>query len=233
MAVAMDVPGVAPGVVESPGTAGPKGRVRQRRKEARPAELAAAALELFVEKGFAATRLEDVATRAGVSKGTVYLYFGSKEALFKAAIEAAMIPLIEAAEALVECTKLSAAERLRQFVYGWWGMVGDSPIGGVPKLLIAESANFPDIVRWHYEAIISRAMRALGAIIEAGVASGEFRSVPIELATRIVFSPMFSIIVWTRAFGKSTMCDLPDPRQFLDAALDVMIHGLTGEKTCA
>jgi AcrR family transcriptional regulator len=212
----MDAPGVA-------------GRPRQRRKEARPAELAAAALELFVAKGFAATRLEDVAARAGVSKGTVYLYFGSKEALFKAAIEEAMIPLIEAAEALVECAKLSAADRLRQFVHGWWGMVGDSPIGGVPKLLIAESANFPDIVQWHYEAIISRAMRALGAIIEAGIASGEFRPVPVELATRVVFSPMFSIIVWTRSFGQSAMCDLPEPRLFLEAALDVLINGLRGD----
>jgi AcrR family transcriptional regulator len=212
----MDAPGVA-------------GRPRQRRKEARPAELAAAALELFVAKGFAATRLEDVAARAGVSKGTVYLYFGSKEALFKAAIEEAMIPLIEAAEALVECAKLSAADRLRLFVHGWWGMVGDSPIGGVPKLLIAESANFPDIVQWHYEAIISRAMRALGAIIEAGIASGEFRPVPVELATRVVFSPMFSIIVWTRSFGQSAMCDLPEPRLFLEAALDVLINGLRGD----
>lgn len=204
-------------------------RPRQRRKEARPAELAAAALELFVEKGFAATRLDDVAARAGVSKGTVYLYFESKEALFKAAIEAAMTPSIEAAEALVECDQLSATERLRQFVYGWWRMVGDTPVGGLPKLLIAESANFPEIVKWHYENIIRRAMRALGAIIEAGISSGEFRPVPVELATRIVFSPMFSIIVWKRAFGENTMCDLPEPMRFLDAALDVMINGLRGE----
>ena len=74
--------------------------VRRRRKEARPAELAAAALEVFAEKGFAATRLEDIAARAGASKGTVYLYFESKEALFKAAVETAMLPALEAAEAI-------------------------------------------------------------------------------------------------------------------------------------
>ncbi|MDP2794845.1 MAG: TetR/AcrR family transcriptional regulator [Sulfurisoma sp.] len=202
---------------------------RQRRKEARPAELAAAALELFVEKGFAATRLDDVAARAGVGKGTVYLYFESKEALFKAAIEAAMTPTVEAAEALVECGDLSAAERLREFVHGWWRMVAGTPIGGLPKLLVAESGNFPEIAQWHYETIIRRAMRALGRIIEAGIASGEFRPVPVEFATRIVFSPMFSIIVWTRAFG-DMMCDLPDPKRFLDEALDVLINGLHGER---
>lgn len=206
--------------------------MRQRRKEARPAELAAAALELFVEKGYAATRLDDVAARAGVGKGTVYLYFESKEALFKAAIEAAMTPAVEAAEALVECGDLSAAERLREFVHGWWRMVASAPIGGLPKLLIAESGNFPEIARWHYETIIRRAMRALGRIIEGGIASGEFRPVPVEFATRIVFAPMFSIIVWTRAFGE-TMSDLPEPRRFLDEALDVLINGLHGGSRCA
>lgn len=206
-------------------------RPRQRRKEARPAELAEAALELFVEKGFAATRLEDVAARAGVGKGTVYLYFESKEALFKAAIEAAMTPAIEAAEALAERGDQSAAARLSEFVRGWWQMVANTSVGGLPKLLIAESGNFPEIARWHYETIIRRAMRALGRIIEGGIASGEFRQVPVDFATRIVFSPMFSIIVWTRAFG-DTMCDLPEPERFLDEALDLLINGLLGDRLC-
>lgn len=208
-------------------------RPRQRRKEARPAELAAAALEIFVEKGFAATRLEDVATRAGVGKGTVYLYFESKEALFKAAIAGAMTPAIEAAEALLECGELSAAERLRAFVHGWWDMVASTPVGGLPKLLIAESGNFPEVARWHYENIVRRAMRALGRIIEGGVASGEFRPVPIEFATRIAFSPMFSLIVWKRAFGEHVMCDLPEPLAYLDEALDVLVNGLHGDARCA
>lgn len=206
-------------------------RPRQRRKEARPAELAAAALELFVEKGYAATRLEDVAARAGVGKGTVYLYFENKEALFKAAIEAAMTPAIEAAEALVECGQLTAEQRLRQFVYGWWTMVAETPVGGLPKLLIAESGNFPELARWHYETIVRRAMRALGRIIEAGISSGEFRPVPVDYAIRIVFAPMFSLIIWTRAFGEM-MCDLPDPLRFLDEALDVMVNGLHGDARC-
>lgn len=204
-------------------------RPRQRRKEARPAELAAAALELFIEKGFAATRLDDVAARAGVSKGTVYLYFDSKETLFKAALEAAMTPTVEAAEALVECSGMSATDRLRAFVHGWCRMALTTPIGGLPKLLIAESGNFPEIARWHYETIVRRAMRALGRIIEGGIVSGEFRPVPVDIATRIVFSPMFSIIVWTRAFG-DVMADLPEPQRFLDEALALLLNGLHGAR---
>ena len=208
-------------------------RPRQRRKEARPAELTAAALEVFVEKGYAATRLEDVAARAGVGKGTVYLYFESKEALFKAAIEGAMTPAVEAAEALAQCGELPAAERMRAFVHGWWHMVASTPAGGLPKLLIAESGNFPEVARWHYENIVRRAMRALERIIEGGIASGEFRPVPVESATRIVFSPMFALIIWKRGFGGDVICDLPEPLRFLDEALDLLLNGLNGDPRCA
>jgi len=138
---------------------------RRRRKEARPGEIAAAALELFVEKGFAATRLDDVATRAGVSKGTVYLYFDSKEALFKAAIDAAMMPVVEAAEALANEADRSAAELLRCFVAGWWQMVGATAVGGLPKLLVAESGNFPELARWFHDSIIRRAQKAMARIM--------------------------------------------------------------------
>lgn len=117
--------------------------VRQRRKEARPGELTSAALQLFVEKGFAATRLDDVAARAGVSKGTLYLYFDSKEALFKAVIEEAMLPVLDAGDDLVEKYEGSAAALLRELIGAWWQLIGNTPLGGVPKLMISEAGNFP------------------------------------------------------------------------------------------
>jgi AcrR family transcriptional regulator len=198
---------------------------RQRRKEARPAELLAAALEVFAEKGFAATRLEEIAARAGVSKGTVYLYFESKEALFKAAIEAAMTPAVEAAEALVSDATTPAAELLRAFVFGWWERIGKTPLGAVPKLLVAESGNFPEVARWFHDALISRAQRALARLIRSGIERGEFRAVDPMIAARIVFSPMFSILVWRRAFADA-MPDLPEPERFLAEAVDLLTHGL-------
>ncbi|MDD5249231.1 MAG: TetR/AcrR family transcriptional regulator [Rhodocyclaceae bacterium] len=198
---------------------------RRRRKEARPGELVAAALEVFVEKGFAAARLDDVAARAGVSKGTVYLYFDSKEALFKAVIEAGMTPAIEAAEALAKETGRPAAELLRRFVDGWWRMVGATALGGLPKLLVAEAGNFPDIARWFHDAMIRRAQKAMARIIEAGIARGEFRAVEPDLAARIFFAPMFSYLIWQRSFGDA-MCELPPPERFFAAAVDLLIHGL-------
>lgn len=197
----------------------------RRRKEARPGEIAAAALELFVDKGYAATRLDDVAARAGVSKGTVYLYFDCKETLFKAAIDAAMTPAVEAAEALANEAERPAAELLRCFVQGWWLMVGSQPIGGLPKLLVAEAGNFPEIARWFHDTMIRRAQKAMARIIDMGAQRGEFRPTDADLAARIFFAPMFSYIVWTRAFGPM-MCELPPPEQFFATALDLLIDGL-------
>ena len=199
--------------------------IRRRRKEARPGEIVAAALDVFAEKGFAATRLEDIAARAGVSKGTVYLYFDNKEALFKAAVEATMLPAVEAAEALAGDTGRPASELLREFVYGWWEMVGSTPLGAVPKLLVAEAGNFPEIARWFHDSLISRGHRAMTRIIEQGIASGEFRPAPAAVAARIVFAPLFAYLIWRRSFA-DFMCDLPGPHEFLDQAVDMLTHGL-------
>lgn len=197
----------------------------RRRKEARPAELMDAALVLFAEKGFAATRLEEIAASAGVSKGTVYLYFENKEALFKAAIEAAMTPAVEAAEALAGNARRSAAELLRDFVFGWWERVGCTPLGAVPKLLVAEAGNFPEVAQWFHEAIILRAQRAMARLVQAGIARGEFRAVDPMIAARIIFAPMFSYIVWKHVFG-TMMRELPEPERFFADAVDLLTHGL-------
>ena len=93
---------------------------RERRKEARPGELLAAALELFVEKGYAATRSEEVARRAGVSKGTLFLYFASKEELFKATVREHVLPSVAAAEGLARTEGVSASQLLEWLLRGWF-----------------------------------------------------------------------------------------------------------------
>lgn len=198
---------------------------RRRRKEARPGELTAAALEVFAEKGFAATRLDDIAAHAGVSKGTVYLYFDNKEALFKAAVEAAMTAPLEAAEALASETVRPAGELLREFVLGWWELVGSTPLGALPRLLIAESGNFPELSLWFHNTFIARALRAMARIIEQGVANGEFRPVDPLLAARVVFAPMFAYVVWSRTFSSCTP-DMPDADTFLNQAATLLLNGL-------
>jgi len=99
----------------------------------------------------------------------------------------------------------------------------------VPKLLVAESGNFPEVARWFHETIISRAQRAMARLIELGIERGEFRPVNPQLAARVVFAPMFSIIVWRRAFGHF-MPDLPDPRRFLDEAVAMLTQGLVAPR---
>ncbi len=205
---------------------------RQRRKDARPGELMTAALEVFAERGFAATRLEEVAKRAGVSKGTIYLYFDSKEALFKAAVESAIIPALEAGEAIAADPSRPPGEALREFVFWWWEKVGSTDIGALPKLLVAESGNFPELGLWFHENMIQRGKRAVVGIIARGVASGEFRPVePIDVA-QVVFALMFSYVLWRRAIG-AAMPDLPEPEAYFEQALDLLTNGLKRTPPCA
>lgn len=197
----------------------------RRRKEARPGEIAAAALELFVNKGFAATRIDDVAESAGVSKGTIYLYFENKEALFKTAVQAVMLPAIEAAETLPLQPDANASQMLRCFVFGWWQMVGSTAAGGIPKLLVAEARNFPDMARWFHDAIIARAMAVVRRIVAIGVERGEFRPLDEAVATRVVFAPLFAYVVWRNAFT-DFMCDLPEPEVYLETVVTVLTEGM-------
>jgi AcrR family transcriptional regulator len=111
----------------------------QRRKDARPEEIVSAALEEFVERGFAATRLDDGARRAGVTKGTIYLYFDGKEALFKAMIRQMLVPHIALGEQLLAEHQGGAADLLRALLHQWWELIGQTKAAGIPKLVIAEA----------------------------------------------------------------------------------------------
>src|SRR5437899_10440928 len=124
----------------------------QRRKEDRPAEIVTAALAEFVERGFAATRLEAVARRAGVTKGTLYLYFDSKEDLFKAVVRETIVPVIAQGEALAQAHTGSARDLFEKLVRDYWRLVGETRLAGIPKLMIAEAANFPQLTRFYYQA---------------------------------------------------------------------------------
>ena len=197
---------------------------RRRRKEARPSELTAAALELFVEKGFAATRLEDVAAHAGVSKGTLYLYFDSKVALFKAVVEEGIVPLLAAAEQQMANYKGSSADLLRLLLVKWWEQIGATRLAGVPKLIISESRNFPEVAQFYHDKVIVRGRAVMRSILQRGIASGEFRALDIETAIDVIFSPLLMLAVWRSSLcfcGRDT-----DPESFLQTHFDLLVHGL-------
>ena len=207
-----------------------------RRKEERPAELMAAALDLFVERGYAATRLDDVAALAGVSKGTLYLYFSSKEELFKAVIRSGIVPLIEQGERLHEEHQGSAGELLRKIVFAWWLSVGSSKLGGIPKLMFSECRNFPEIGQFYFEEVISRSYRLIESVMESGMNDGEFRRMDPNYATRLIVAPIVLLLLWRYSFD---FCESKcvDAESYLEQHLDVFINGLVvrefKEKTCA
>ncbi len=200
----------------------------KRRKEARPQELTAAALELFVEKGFATTRLDEVAARAGVSKGTLYLYFESKEELFKAVIREGLLPLLAEGEDLVARMPGPASELFQAIVMRWWEMVGESPIGGIPKLIFAEARNFPEIARFYAEEVIERGKRLLVAVFRRGIDSGEFRPFDPESLVHIVFSPLMMRVIWKHSLDCCGVTTVPIDI-YLREYLELTLRGLRND----
>lgn len=200
----------------------------ERRKEARPQELADAALALFVEKGFAATRLGDIAARAGVSKGTLYLYFDSKEALFKEVVRSGIVPALAEAEQTAADFEGSTAELLRRFVQRWWALIGTSPIGGIPKLILSEARNFPELAQFYHDEVIVRGKGLLRRTIARGIARGEFRPCDPRFATEALIGPMLLTLLWKHSFGMCVAQEL-DPQEALIGAVDVVLAGLRND----
>jgi len=201
----------------------------ERRKEARPAELLAAALDLFVEKGYAGTRLEDVAARAGVSKGTLYLYFQNKEELFKAVVrENVVTPLAEAAHEMREFDG-PTADLVRTLITKWWKDFGAAQAGGLPKLMMAESGNFPEIAGFFLEEVIEPWHRLLGSVIERGIKRREFRQVDVALFTRVMTAPLVMLSLWNRSFGTCS-AEPVDADAFVAMLLDTHLTALAAPR---
>ncbi|MES2116419.1 MAG: TetR/AcrR family transcriptional regulator [Pseudomonadota bacterium] len=197
----------------------------ERRKDARPQELLAAALAQFVERGFAATRLEDVARRAGVSKGTLYLYFENKEELFKAVVREHIVHAIGAAEQTVAEFEGHSGELLRAILMRWWDQIGATELAGITKLMMAEANNFPDLAQFYNEEVIARGNRLISSVLVRGVARGEFRPLDPEVMTPVLTAPVLMLMMWTHSF---LPCDMPalDPQAYMEAFIGMALGGL-------
>jgi len=197
----------------------------ERRKEARPQELLAAAIELFVERGFATTRLEDVARRAGVSKGTLYLYYANKEDLFKAVVRQTILPMIDDAEASVAEFDGHSAELLRQIILSWWRRIGSTKASGISKLILAEADNFPELARFYQEEVMTRRMRMLSNMLERGIRRGEFRALDVPQTAQVLIAPLLMLSTWKHTVAPCARCEL-QPEAFLETFLDITLRGL-------
>lgn len=196
----------------------------ERRKDARPQELLAAALDLFVERGYAATRLDEVAARAGVSKGTLYLYFDNKEELFKAVVRENMVPQLADAEELIARYDGHTSALLRTCIRNLWNRIGSTKLSGISKLMIAESGNFPDVARFYHEEVVSRGEALIRRIVERGITLNEFRPVDPLTATRVIIAPVLMLVMWRHSLH---YCHLEpiEPDAFLDCLIDLLTRG--------
>jgi len=197
----------------------------KRRKDARHGEIVAAALELFVERGYEATKLADVARRAGVTKGTLYLYFDSKEALFKAVVRETIVPVIAQGEVTAQSFTGSARDLFERLVREYWRLVGETSISSIPRLMIAEAGNFPELARFYYEEVVTRGHRLMAGVLERGIKAGEFRPVNLAVATKLAMSPLMHAVVARKSFS-ACMPEGFDVASYLDTHIDLYLHGI-------
>jgi len=191
----------------------------QRRKEDRPEEITAAAFEVFAEKGYAAARVEEVARRAGVSKGLLYLYFKTKEALFKAVVRSVVIRRIDTLLKMLEETNLSSEAFMRGPLLDFMKRVPGSPIAIVIKLLIAEGQRHPDLVDFYWDNVVSKGLAAIQRFIQRGVRRGEFRESAVSELPQLVLAPMMLSMIWRIVFTGRSL----DTDRLMETQIDMLI----------
>jgi AcrR family transcriptional regulator len=203
----------------------PELKKRARRKAERPAEILDAAFEEFVKSGYAATRLEDVAARACVTKGTIYFYFETKERVFDEMIRYKSQAFFPELGLYAEQLEGSHASRLRALITLVYRKIAeDRTSRETLRFLIAEGSRFPDLVDRHYEEFVRPVIDQFQKVIEAGVAAGEFRASPASTLTEIVMSPALLLSLWSMLFGTRKQIDVA---VFTDASIDLIMNGLT------
>jgi AcrR family transcriptional regulator len=174
----------------------------QRRKEERPQEITEAAFQAFAEKGYAATRVEEVAQRAGVSKGLLYLYFKTKEELFKAVIKSVVIRRVDALVAALEKTELSSEDFLRGPLLEFMKSVPGSPVAVVIRLMVSEGHRHPDLVDYYWENVVSKGLSAISRFIDRGVQRGEFRATAVSELPQLLLAPVMLAVIWRILFAR-------------------------------
>ncbi len=197
----------------------------RRRKDARPQEILDAALAEFASRGFAAARMEDIAARAGVTKGTVYLYFDSKEEVFKSLVRESIGSEIDARLAAATQFAGRAADLLTLILRAIGQFVLTSDRAALPKIIMAEAGNFPELVRFYRDEVIEKGIGLLSSVIARGIANGEFRRVDPQHVARICIAPLLLAAFWRLTFAPF------DPQPYdldglVEAHIDMLLAGL-------
>jgi AcrR family transcriptional regulator len=200
----------------------------RRRKHARPQEILEAALAVFAEKGFAAARMDDIARRAQVSKGTIYLYFPSKEAVFKALVQEMIGPQLSRLAELARGYEGPIAPLLGAMLRNLGRFIATSDKVVLPKMVIAEAGNFPDLARIYREEVVERGLALFGNLLKEGMANGEFRDVPVQHAVRLCIAPLLVAAIWRTTFARWDPAPY-DYEGLIEAHVTTLLRGLARE----
>lgn len=199
---------------------------RSRRKQERPGELLEAALDLFVEKGYAATRVEEVAARAGVSKGTLFLYFASKQELFKAVVRHTIAGRFAEWGEELDHYCAPSSDLLRYCFHTWWERIGNTKASGITKLMLSESGNFPELAQFYHQEVTLPGHDLIKRIMQRGVDRGEFRPMDLDLAVHCVVAPMMFLMIWKHSLGGCLPHGDFVPEAFIAVQVENLLHGL-------
>ena len=199
---------------------------RSRRKQARPGELLDAALDLFVAKGYAATKVEEVARQAGVSKGTLVLYFPSKQELFQAVVRHTLADRFAEWDLELDAYQQDTASLIRYCYEVWWTRIGNTKACGLTQLVMAEAHNFPEIAAFYRQEVVIPGNRLVERMLQRGIERGELRPINLQQGTALVLAPL---IYCATARNTGGVC-LPDPQMhipdFLQLQADTLVRGL-------
>jgi AcrR family transcriptional regulator len=201
-----------------------------RRKEARAPEILEAALACFAQKGFVATRMDDIAARAGITKGTIYLYFDGKEALFKALARQSIGAQLARVSDEIAASDAPSAALLRLVVTGMGEFARTSDRVVLPRVLLAEAGNFPELAEFWRREIIDRGLGLFETIIRRGVARGELRAVDPAHAARLCAAPFLVMVFWRTVFGKFD-AEPYDYQGLIETHVQTLLHGLADSST--
>lgn len=196
-----------------------------RRKDARPQELLDSALTIFCEKGFAGARLEDVAKNAGVSKGTVYLYYPNKEELLKAVVIEHVSPIVAEVQQMLETDKPSAT-LMREALHLWWLKYGSTKLSALTKIVLSEANAFPELARFFYDNVVNPWWDYLESVLKRGIDRGEFAAIDTEYAAKVLCAPLVMLGLWKRTFDVCCNIDT-NPLRYLEAHIQMVLNGLS------
>ncbi len=172
----------------------------RRRSEARPGEIVQAALDVFAEKGFAGAKLDEIAAKAGISKGALYLYFETKEDIFRAVVREAVAPNLDLVEAMLAQATIPFPDLLRLAVARIVMVIGTSRLGAVAKLVVGESRNFPELAKVWHDEVVSRALGAMTGALARAQERGEIRPGDPRLQAFSIVGPVLMGVIWQETF---------------------------------